>query len=119
MVIALGGVSVDNQYNISGKTTETWSKAKENEPPVWLALDEVVDPQNLGAILRTAMFMGVNGVVVCHKNCSPLSAVVAKASTGALEARPTYGVSNLMRFIQVRYLDIMHSPAIVTAFVQI
>ncbi|KAG0254869.1 hypothetical protein BG011_005463 [Mortierella polycephala] len=101
MVTTLGGVSVDNQYNISGRTTETWFKTKENEPPVWLALDEVVDPQNLGAILRTAMFMGVNGVVVCHKNSSPLSAVVAKASTGALEARPTYGVSSLMRFIQM------------------
>ncbi|KAF9189052.1 hypothetical protein BGZ51_000161 [Haplosporangium sp. Z 767] len=100
IVTALGGVSVDNQYNISGKTLETWFKSKENEPPVWIALDEVVDPQNLGAILRTAMFMGVNGVVVCHKNSSPLSAVVAKASTGALEARPTYGVTSLMKFIQ-------------------
>jgi 21S rRNA (GM2251-2'-O)-methyltransferase len=37
-------------------------------PPVWLALDEVVDPQNLGAVLRSAHFLGVSGVVVCAKN---------------------------------------------------
>ena len=44
-------------------------------------------------------FSGSNGVVVCHKNSAPLSAVVAKASVGALEARPTYGVKSLMKFI--------------------
>ncbi|CAI5497207.1 unnamed protein product [Closterium sp. Naga37s-1] len=54
-------------------------------PPVWVALDEVTDPQNLGAILRSAHFLGAAGVVVCAKNSAPLSAVVSKASAGALE----------------------------------
>ena len=41
-------------------------------PPVWLALDEIVDPQNLGAMLRSAHFLGVDGVICCAKNSAPL-----------------------------------------------
>ncbi|KAG0361038.1 hypothetical protein BGZ54_009267 [Gamsiella multidivaricata] len=99
-VKGLGPVSVDNEYTLDGKTRNRTFVGRKDEPPVWIALDEVVDPQNLGAILRTAFFMGVDGVVVCHKNSAPLSAVVAKASAGALEVRPTYGVQSLMKFIQ-------------------
>ena len=47
-----------------------------------LALDEITDPQNLGAILRTAYFLGVSSVVVCEKNSAPLTATVSKASAG-------------------------------------
>ena len=65
-------------------------------PPVWLALDEVVDPQNLGAVLRSAHFLGVDGVVVCSKNSAPLSPVVSKASSGAAEARETYAARGAM-----------------------
>lgn len=105
MVAGLGPVSVQsNEYQLIYKAAgrDKDFSTRENEPPVWIALDEVVDPQNLGAILRTSLFMGVDGVVVCHKNSAPLSAVVAKASAGALEERPTYGVSSLVNFIKVR-----------------
>jgi 21S rRNA (GM2251-2'-O)-methyltransferase len=54
-------------------------------PPVWLALDEVCDPQNLGAILRSAHFLGAAGVVLSPTNCAPPSPAVCKASAGALE----------------------------------
>lgn len=101
MVTGLGAVDVDNAYHLQRKSSDVAFLTKPDEPPVWIALDEVVDPQNLGAILRTSMFMGVDGVVVCHKNSAPLSAVVAKASAGALEVRPTYGVTSLMKFIKV------------------
>ncbi|KAG9068163.1 hypothetical protein KI688_011758 [Linnemannia hyalina] len=103
MVAGLGPVSVHtNDYQLIYKAAgrDKYLSTRENEPPVWIALDEVVDPQNLGAILRTSLFMGVDGVVVCHKNSAPLSAVVAKASAGALEERPTYGVSSLVNFIK-------------------
>ncbi|KAF9963625.1 hypothetical protein BGZ70_007287 [Mortierella alpina] len=99
-VNGLGPVSVENRYDLNGKTSDVTFKNRDDEPPVWIALDEVVDPQNLGAILRTSLFLGVDGVVVCHKNSAPFSGVVAKASAGALEARPTYGVSSLQKFIK-------------------
>ncbi|GAB4813062.1 hypothetical protein N2152v2_000108 [Parachlorella kessleri] len=53
--------------------------------PLWLCLDEVMDPQNFGAALRSAFFLGVSGVLTCHRNSAPLSAVVSKASAGAME----------------------------------
>ncbi|KAG2498492.1 hypothetical protein HYH03_003744 [Edaphochlamys debaryana] len=66
-------------------------------PPVWLALDEVVDPQNLGAVVRSAYCLGATGVLACSRNCAPLSAVVSKASAGALEALPLHNAHSLPR----------------------
>ncbi|CCI47147.1 unnamed protein product [Albugo candida] len=60
-------------------------KPREDQFPVLLALDEIQDPQNIGAILRTAHFLGCSGVVMGHKNCAPLSPAVSRASAGALE----------------------------------
>ncbi len=64
-----------------------------------LALDEVSDPMNLGAILRSSYFLGCNEIVLCSKNSAPLSPVVSKASAGALEAMTIYSVRNMMRFL--------------------
>lgn len=70
-------------------------------PSFWLVLDEVVDPQNLGALLRSAYFLGGPkgkvGVVVCAKNSAPPSPTVAAASAGALELMPVYSTGNLPR----------------------
>jgi 21S rRNA (GM2251-2'-O)-methyltransferase len=67
--------------------------------PVWLALDEVQDPQNLGALLRSAHFLGAAGVVVSAKNSAPLSAATSKASAGAMEVTPVHATSNLIRLL--------------------
>ncbi|KAJ7517329.1 hypothetical protein O6H91_21G019100 [Diphasiastrum complanatum] len=68
--------------------------------PVWIALDEVKDPQNFGAILRSAYFFGARGVVVCAKNSAPLSGVVSKASAGALEVMDLHFCRNMVKFLQ-------------------
>jgi len=68
---------------------------------VWLALDEVVDPQNLGALLRSACFLGAQGVVVCTKNSAALSPVVSKASAGALEVGNLFETNNMPRFLSL------------------
>jgi 21S rRNA (GM2251-2'-O)-methyltransferase len=64
-----------------------------------LALDEITDPQNLGSILRSAFFFGIDEVILCSKNSSPLNSVVSKASAGALEVMTIRSSSNLMRFL--------------------
>ena len=69
------------------------------EPPVWLALDEIVDPQNLGAALRSAHFLGVDGVVCCAKNSAPFNATVSKASAGAMEAQVVHQTGVMHRFL--------------------
>lgn len=66
---------------------------------VILALDEVWDPQNFGALLRTGLFLGVDGVVVCSKNSAPLSPTVSKASSGAMEVMEVSSTENMMKFV--------------------
>jgi len=66
-------------------------------PPVWLVLDEVTDPQNLGALVRSAYCLGAAGLLACAKNCAPLSAAATKASAGVLEAWPVHSCNNLAR----------------------
>jgi 21S rRNA (GM2251-2'-O)-methyltransferase len=70
-----------------------------SSPSIWLVLDEVVDPQNLGALLRTSYFLGGGdlGVLVTVKNSAPPSAVVSASSAGALELANVYSTSNLPR----------------------
>ncbi|KAI9330088.1 Alpha/beta knot methyltransferase [Obelidium mucronatum] len=68
--------------------------------PVWLALDQIKDPQNLGAIIRTCKFFNVDGIVTTIASSSPLSPTVSKASAGALESYETlYGTKNLASFL--------------------
>jgi len=83
--------------NITALPTHT---ATESRPPVWLVLDEVWDPQNFGALLRSAYFLGVSGVAVSAKNSCPLSPVVSKASVGALEKIEVHAARNLVRFLE-------------------
>eukprot|EP00871_Galdieria_phlegrea_P003914 jgi/Galph1/4523/GphlegSOOS_G3172.1 len=72
----------------------------QEKAPIWLALDEVTDPQNLGSLLRTACFLGMTGVVVSEKNSAPLSGTVSKASAGAMELMTIHAVRNMTRFLK-------------------
>ncbi|KAH6560033.1 hypothetical protein BASA60_000032 [Batrachochytrium salamandrivorans] len=68
--------------------------------PFWLALDQIVDPQNLGAILRSAHYFGVDGVVATERDSAPFSPASSKASSGAMEAMSLYSTTNLGRLLQ-------------------
>jgi 21S rRNA (GM2251-2'-O)-methyltransferase len=72
-----------------------------DEKKLWLCLDEVVDPQNLGALVRSAYFLSPNdiGIVVCSKNSAPPSPVVSAASAGALELAEIVQTSNLPKLL--------------------
>jgi len=63
-----------------------------------LVLDEIQDPQNLGAVLRVADAVGA-GVVVPERGSAPLSDTVARSSAGAVERVPVYRAKNLRRFV--------------------
>jgi len=70
------------------------------EPPFLVLCDEIEDPHNLGAILRTAEAAGAHGVVVPKRRSAPLSQTVAKTSAGAIEYIPVARVPNLCTAIE-------------------
>lgn len=65
------------------------------EPPFFVVCDELADPHNLGAILRTAETAGVHGVVIPKRRSAGLTSAVYKASAGAVEYVPVARVSNI------------------------
>jgi 21S rRNA (GM2251-2'-O)-methyltransferase len=85
------------EENRGGKSAAETERNREHS--LWLALDEIIDPQNFGAILRTAHFLNIDGVVVCAKNSAPLSPVVSKASSGAMETIKVYQTNAMHKFL--------------------
>ena len=77
------------------------SAARERgEAPLLVVCDEISDPHNLGAIIRTAECAGAHGVIIPKRRSVGLTAVVGKASAGALEYLPVARVSNLVSTIR-------------------
>jgi len=70
------------------------------EPPFLLVLDGVTDPQNLGALVRSAHALGAHGVVLPKDRAAGVTPAVAKAAAGALEHCPLVRVTNLCRAIE-------------------
>lgn len=68
--------------------------------PFLLLLDELEDPHNLGAVLRTADAVGVDGVLIPKRRSCPLSATVAKTSAGAVEYVPVARIGNVAQTIR-------------------
>ena len=67
--------------------------------PLLIALDEVTDPQNLGAVIRTAECAGATGVILPERRSAVVTAAVCKASAGAVEHLPVALVRNLADFL--------------------
>ena len=70
------------------------------EQPFVIICDEISDPQNLGAIIRTAECVGVHGIIIPKRRSAGLTATVGKASAGAAEHMAVAKVSNLINAIK-------------------
>nr|XP_055056893.1 rRNA methyltransferase 1, mitochondrial [Misgurnus anguillicaudatus] len=75
---------------------------KENQGTLWLVLDGIQDPMNLGAILRSAYFLGVDRVASSIHNSCPLTPTVSKASAGVMEVMEVFGYSSLEDIIKAK-----------------
>ncbi len=73
---------------------------QKGEPPFVLLLDNIEDPHNLGAIIRTANLAGAHGVIIPKDRAVGLTAVVARTSAGALNYTPVAKVTNLTRTME-------------------
>ena len=70
------------------------------QTPFYLVLDQVQDPHNLGACLRTADAVGVHGIIVTKDNAAGITPTVCKVASGAAETVPVYQVTNLARVLR-------------------
>ncbi len=70
------------------------------QAPLVILVDEVADPHNLGAIIRTAEATGAQGVVIPKRRAVPLTGVVSKAAAGAVEYVPVARVTNLVQAME-------------------
>lgn len=73
---------------------------EKGEPPFLILLDNIEDPHNLGAIIRTANLAGAHGVIIPKRRAVGLTATVAKASAGAINYTPVAKVANLTQTIR-------------------
>lgn len=90
-----GVIAVAESYRYSDLQDLLEAARDRNEPAFLLLLDEIEDPQNLGAILRSADAAGVHGVVIPKHRAAEVNATVVKASAGAAEHVATVKVTNL------------------------
>jgi 23S rRNA (guanosine2251-2'-O)-methyltransferase len=96
-----GGVAHQGVVAIVGEASYApLEKVFETQVPCVVVLDGVEDPHNLGAVIRTAEASGVAGVIVPERHSAPLSAIVAKASAGALAYVPVIRVRNIAATLQ-------------------
>jgi len=79
---------------------ELIEKAKAASHPLLIVLDHLEDPHNFGAILRTALSAGAQGVVIPKRRSVALTAAVAKASAGATAHLPVARVANLAQHLE-------------------
>ncbi len=73
---------------------------EKGEPPFLFLLDNIEDPHNLGAIIRTANLAGAHGVIIPKNRAVGLTATVARISAGALNYTPVARVTNLAKTIE-------------------
>jgi 23S rRNA (guanosine2251-2'-O)-methyltransferase len=72
-----------------------------NRPAVWLALDCIQDPHNVGAIFRTAAFFGVKGILLTQERSAPMTGTVYDVACGGVESVPFSVQVNLQRTFEV------------------
>ncbi len=95
-----GVIAVTSSYTYS-TVDEMLALAKERgEDPFLILLDNIEDPHNLGAIIRTANLAGAHGVIIPKRRAAGLTAVVAKTSAGAIYYTPVAKVTNLVKTME-------------------
>ena len=95
-----GVIAISAAYDYA-EVDDILKKAEEKgEPPFIFLLDNIEDPHNLGAIIRTANLAGAHGVIIPKRRAVGLTATVAKTSAGAINYTPVAKVTNLSSTIK-------------------
>jgi 23S rRNA (guanosine2251-2'-O)-methyltransferase len=96
----IGGDAVHQGVAIETQPLEPVSLASVKDARLVLVLDQITDPHNVGAVLRSAAALGVEAAVTTSRHRAAESGVLAKAASGALDLVPVAEVTNLARAIE-------------------
>ena len=95
-----GVVAMAAAYNYADVEDILNAAKEKGEPPFIIVLDDIEDPHNLGAIIRTANQAGAHGVIIPKRHAVGLTATVARTSAGAINYTPVAKVTNISRTIE-------------------
>lgn len=95
-----GVIAISAAYDYSEMEDIFALAEKKGEPPFVIILDNIEDPHNLGAIIRTANLVGAHGVIIPKNRAVGLTATVARTSAGALNYTPVVKVTNISQTIE-------------------
>jgi 23S rRNA (guanosine2251-2'-O)-methyltransferase len=103
-----------NKNDAGGRVGTTFAVVREKPPStleelfsddsprgIWLALDRLQDPHNVGAVFRTAGFFGIKGIVLTQDRSAPLSGTTYDVAAGGVESVPFVLQTNLVRALEV------------------
>ena len=95
-----GVIAVAAAYEYARVEDILQAARQKGEPPFLFLLDNIEDPHNLGAIIRTANLAGAHGVIIPKNRAVGLTATVARTSAGALNFTPVAKVTNMAKTIE-------------------
>lgn len=94
-------ISVKEREGISAEELFSGAKERRGGHGLWIALDSLTDPHNVGAIFRAAAFFGVEGILLTEERSAPLTGTVYDVSCGGVEYVPFTLQTNLQRAFEI------------------
>jgi 23S rRNA (guanosine2251-2'-O)-methyltransferase len=94
-------VSLEVLFGVNPEVETASKGGNRRTPRLWLALDQIQDPHNVGAIFRSAAFFGIAGIIVTRDRSAPMNATVYDVASGGIEAVPFANPTNLARALDI------------------
>ena len=89
-----------NEANLGLSDLKKYEESIQHDNPTFLVIDNVIDPRNLGACIRSAAASNVAGVIINKHHCSPITPLVRQVSAGGTEAIQIFKVTNLINSLK-------------------
>ncbi|MDA7575302.1 23S rRNA (guanosine(2251)-2'-O)-methyltransferase RlmB [Gammaproteobacteria bacterium] len=89
-----------NEVNLGLSDLKKYEETIQHDNPTFLVIDNVIDPRNLGACIRSAAASNVAGVIINKHHCSPITPLVRQVSAGGTESIQIFTVTNLINCLK-------------------
>ena len=90
---------ISNENELNFKDLKNFISSEVNNPLI-LILDNIIDPRNLGACIRSAAVIGVDALIINKHHCAPINAIAHKVSAGGAEVIKIFHVTNLVNCLK-------------------